>query len=229
MLGEPVGVVFGVHERAFSASRHEGSDLQPYLLAGEPRDLHAGLYYNRARWLDTSVGRFVSADSWPVATSDPFSLHSYLYGNANPVGNSDPSGYFTVVQALFGLVLVGLLVSLKHTTPAPYPTPTYEILEDKPDSVYPQWKYRARVHSPKAQDLVIVQWVRGHAYGPKGRTDDPEYVLDIDWTVDTDELFEFRSAEYIGEKTRIPGYVEFYDTPGWQPERVCSYFGNEEI
>jgi RHS repeat-associated protein len=57
-----------------------------------------GLSYHRARWLDTSTGRFTQMDEYPGNESDPASLHKYLYAGANPVNGRDPSGYFTLMD-----------------------------------------------------------------------------------------------------------------------------------
>lgn len=45
--------------------------------------------------MDTSIGRFISQDSYAGSISDPTSLHKYLYANANPVTYTDPSGYYS--------------------------------------------------------------------------------------------------------------------------------------
>ncbi|MEO8751068.1 MAG: RHS repeat-associated core domain-containing protein [Casimicrobiaceae bacterium] len=50
------------------------------------------LYYNRARWMDPGVGRFVSLDSYSGAMHRPKSLHDYAYANFDPIDFSDPSG-----------------------------------------------------------------------------------------------------------------------------------------
>jgi len=62
------------------------------LFAGEQYDPDLGLYYNRARYLDVKMGRFWGADTDEGNGFDPTSLHKYLYGEANPVGNVDRSG-----------------------------------------------------------------------------------------------------------------------------------------
>jgi hypothetical protein len=51
-----------------------------------------GLYFNRARYLNTDTGRFWTRDSTDGDNEDPLSLHKYLYGADNPVNNIDPSG-----------------------------------------------------------------------------------------------------------------------------------------
>jgi RHS repeat-associated protein len=77
---------------------HAGADPQPYAFAGEPRELHSGFQYHRARWLDPRVGRFVSMDPLPGVEFDPPSLHRYLYAHADPVDARDPSGQFMMAD-----------------------------------------------------------------------------------------------------------------------------------
>ena len=79
-----------------------GSTGNVYLFAGEQRDLSTGLDYLRARYLDTSVGRFVSADPFEGSLGDPFSLHNYQYAHANPVVNIDPTGQFSILGVAAG-------------------------------------------------------------------------------------------------------------------------------
>jgi RHS repeat-associated protein len=63
-----------------------------YLFAGEQFDPDLNLYYNRARYLNTSTGRFWSMDTFEGRSQDPLSLHKYLYAAGDPVGRRDPSG-----------------------------------------------------------------------------------------------------------------------------------------
>jgi len=69
-----------------------GSTPNNYLFAGEEYDAALGLYYNRARYLNTTTGRFWSMDMYEGSDQDPLSLHKYLYVGANPVAGTDPSG-----------------------------------------------------------------------------------------------------------------------------------------
>lgn len=75
-----------------------GSTKNDFLFAGEQFDPVTGLYYLRARYMNPSVGTFISMDSYDGSIDDPVSLHKYLYANANPVSNSDPSGYMTKAE-----------------------------------------------------------------------------------------------------------------------------------
>ncbi len=63
-----------------------------YLYSGEQFDSDLGLYYNRARYLNTSTGRFWSMDTYDGDQESPLSLHRYLYAASNPVTYIDPSG-----------------------------------------------------------------------------------------------------------------------------------------
>jgi len=56
--------------------------------AGREYDPEAGLYYNRARYYDPQIGRFLSEDPWGVAGG----LNLYTYAGNDPVNNRDPSG-----------------------------------------------------------------------------------------------------------------------------------------
>jgi len=69
-----------------------GTTPNNYLFAGEQFDPDLGLYYNRARYLNVSTGRFWNMDTDEGDDTDPLSLHKYLYAEANPIDNVDPSG-----------------------------------------------------------------------------------------------------------------------------------------
>jgi RHS repeat-associated protein len=70
-----------------------GSTPNNYLYCGQQYDSDLGLYYNRARYLNTGTGRFWSRDTTEGNNEDPMSLHKYLYCQDNPMDNVDPSGH----------------------------------------------------------------------------------------------------------------------------------------
>jgi RHS repeat-associated protein len=82
---EPYGEVLG--------SMGEGASN--YGFTGEWTD-PTGLIYLRARFLDTSQGRFISRDTWPGDYNRPLSLNGWNYVEADPVNLVDPSGHFPV-------------------------------------------------------------------------------------------------------------------------------------
>ena len=71
-----------------------------FLFAGEQYDSDLHLYYNRARYLNVSTGRFWSMDTFEGLGTDPFSLHRYLYASADPSDRVDPSGQQDFVSEL---------------------------------------------------------------------------------------------------------------------------------
>jgi RHS repeat-associated protein len=71
------------------------ADINPYRYRSYRYDSETGLYYLNARYYDSSIGRFISADS--INYLDPSSeqgLNLYAYGNNNPVMMIDPNGNF---------------------------------------------------------------------------------------------------------------------------------------
>jgi RHS repeat-associated protein len=77
-----------------------GSTPNSYLYCGEQFDEDLGLYYNRARYLNTDSGRFWTRDVFEGALGTPVSLHKYLYANSSPIDFVDPSGFNTVGELL---------------------------------------------------------------------------------------------------------------------------------
>jgi fibro-slime domain-containing protein/RHS repeat-associated protein len=88
----------------------EHSPQTNLLYTGECLDESAGLYYNRARWYDPTIGRFNRTDPWSGSTHDPQSLHKYLYCHANPVNATDPSGMMTITEVCvtIGIILLAM-------------------------------------------------------------------------------------------------------------------------
>ena len=82
-----------------------GTTPNNYLFAGEQFDSDLNLYYNRARYLNVSTGRFWSTDTLQGRDTQPLSLHKYIYASADPVDRVDPSGNDDMVElaASFGI------------------------------------------------------------------------------------------------------------------------------
>jgi RHS repeat-associated protein len=77
-----------------------GTTPNNYLFAGEQFDPALGIYYNRARYYDQQLGRFLGMDDVEGNSNDPVSLHKYLYARNNPINRIDPTGYFDVAETL---------------------------------------------------------------------------------------------------------------------------------
>lgn len=87
-----------------------------YTFTGREFDSESNLIYCRARYYDSSVGRFLQRDPHPGVTSEQSTVtNKYVYGANNPVMMSDPSGQFLpalllFVGALAGAVFTGALI-----------------------------------------------------------------------------------------------------------------------
>jgi len=89
-----------------------GSTENDFLFSGEQYDPNAGFYYLRARYYDPVVGRFLTQDAFSGNSSDPRSLHRYLYADSDPVNKSDPSGHFSLVEVTVVVAIVAILTTI---------------------------------------------------------------------------------------------------------------------
>ncbi len=117
-----------MYRTATRVGRRTGTTPNNYLFAGEQCDPDLNLYYNRARYLNTSTGRFWSMDDFEGDSDSPFSLHKYLYAGSDPVNDVDHSGHdfslggvtitLGVQSTLFGLSTVASNAVLSAVTGA---------------------------------------------------------------------------------------------------------------
>lgn len=82
-----------------------GTTDNAYLYTGEQFDASLGFYYLRARYLNPSTGRFITADTYPGSPFDPASLHKYLYVGGDPINHVDPAGLFEFSVAGFTVTI----------------------------------------------------------------------------------------------------------------------------
>ena len=77
---------------AFGGIR-SGSAPTDFGFTGQRRDASATLMYYNARYYDTTLGRFISADTLVPQAGDPQALNRYSYVGNNPLKYTDPSGH----------------------------------------------------------------------------------------------------------------------------------------
>ena len=88
-----------------------GDAENSYLYRSEQYDSFTGLYYLRARYMNPSTGTFITMDEYAGSVFEPVSLHKYLYANANPVMNSDPSGCSALADNQVAVAGMAILAS----------------------------------------------------------------------------------------------------------------------
>lgn len=71
-----------------------GTSFNLFGFTGYERDDESGLHYAKARYYDSTLGRFLSLDRAPVDPVDPFTLNGYAYSRVNPTRFVDPSGLY---------------------------------------------------------------------------------------------------------------------------------------
>jgi len=68
-----------------------------------------GLYDYGARWYDSTIGRFIQADSIVPNPGNPQSLNRYSYANNSPLTHIDSDGHIAFVPILIGGLVGGVI------------------------------------------------------------------------------------------------------------------------
>lgn len=80
-----------------------------FRFTGQALDPATALYFLRARYGDTTTGRFLSKDPFPGFAGVPLTSHRYIYAGNNPIRFVDPSGRLTGLDD--GIFIVGGVIS----------------------------------------------------------------------------------------------------------------------
>lgn len=83
----------------------------PYQYNAEYTDSSTGLQYLRARYYDSSQGRFTAKDTYLGEIEYPLSRNLYTYCYNNPLNYTDPSGHFGILAAMGIGAAIGAVVS----------------------------------------------------------------------------------------------------------------------
>ena len=105
---------------------------EAFMYTGKMYDSATGLYYLMARYYDSTIGRFVTEDSYGGDENDPMTMNRYIYASDNPERYSDPDGHMFVVETDSGQEVGGDYLY----TPAVVKTVTVADTERKRNEYY---------------------------------------------------------------------------------------------
>jgi RHS repeat-associated protein len=92
-----------------------GTTPNNYLYRGEQYDQDLGLYYLRARYYNPATGRFLSRDPEDGVSTDPATLHKYVYAGGDPVNSKDPTGHDAIAEyGIMTAAIFGTNVTVKQ-------------------------------------------------------------------------------------------------------------------
>jgi RHS repeat-associated protein len=78
---------------AYGVAQVSGETYSPYQYNAEAVDTNTGLQYLRARYYNSSIGSFITQDTYTGTLEDPLTQNLYTYTGNNPINYVDPSGH----------------------------------------------------------------------------------------------------------------------------------------
>jgi RHS repeat-associated protein len=148
-----------------------GTTPNNYLFTGQQSDPLLNLVYLRQRYDITTLGRFLTRDAIDGDNGEPLSLHRYIYCQANPVNDKDPSGNLCedplAAVALGETAELGANVGLVAVRSAAYRTIAKAVLaaavtalpetQTGPEPATPQVPFPVAVDTEDPSDAYVVR------------------------------------------------------------------------
>ena len=90
-----------------------GTTPNEFLYIGQQYDANIVSYYLRARYYESTSGRFASADPIKGSRYAPITLHKYVYASNDPFNKLDPSGLFSLSELSVSTAIQGILTNIQ--------------------------------------------------------------------------------------------------------------------
>ena len=136
-----------------------------YLYCGEQFDPDLGLYFLRARYMDTDRGRFWTMDTFEGFNTDPLSLHKYLYCGADPVNWTDPSGRERLISLQMAQSVAVIAWKTVSNTMVVYNAAMAVVyLKGFASCVYSVWQFNAANNTNGSADTCFPLFTSGLSY-----------------------------------------------------------------
>jgi RHS repeat-associated protein len=212
-----------------------GSTPNNYLFASEQYDPALGLYYNRARYLNSPTGRFWSMDGEEGQYRQPQTLHRYLYADADPVDGTDPSGNQDSIAELSAEESVSITLDTMAVPQTPTQLVTVERIDYSDTNgfgpgVHIEIGARYVLRQPRYPVYRWVQMVTTNAVGQKERqyiTPGVEYA-DPQPHAKGGDYFYLEGEEAAQRNVKGYDYV-FQDDPHRNPPSAYPYLGGRAV
>ena len=179
--------------------QYEPSGIDPiYKYSGRPQDTSTGLYYNTARYYDTSVGRFISRDPENQA------INPYVYADNDPEIRSDPSGRCSHAQLDEGIPCGG------GSSPPPSGCQNYAFM------AYGWFGYTVVLNDCSTKAVINELHWGASAYNIAS------FILFLLGP----EVWEFAALVFVAGYAITLGYMYMYDVDSWGGFNGIYFRGN---